>query len=177
MKHHRCGRPEHCLHSKRLRGICCNAFNTFKLPFTPACGYGSGRRKLTRPARALPTFAEFALRCQNDHGHEPWDQLPNGRWATGDETAYPWNLYRARVFHVVMYLRSQGAICATPKFAKQEEFLQAFRAAASLARMVAEFRKIVQWPAAEPLPASSRRLSVPFRGCVASAETEQGVST
>lgn len=44
---------------------------------------------------------ELAAHCQNDHDHEPWCQLPDGSWAAGDETAYPWNLCRSMA-HIVM---------------------------------------------------------------------------
>lgn len=74
-------------------------------------------------------------------------------------------------FHVVVYLQSFGANCVTPSFAKQEESIQALRAAASIQpkrgvpKTVSEFREI--------LP-RSRVLSILFRGYIASAGTEQG---
>eukprot|EP00435_Cladocopium_sp_Y103_P070288 s2538_g35.t1 len=111
------------------------------------CRHGSGRRKLIRLAHTLPTLAELELHCQNDHEHEPWGQLPDGSWATGDETAYPWDLCRSMAFQMVMFLQTQGAICATPSFAKQEETIQALRASPSiqprksLPPMVSEFRE------------------------------------
>lgn len=66
-------------------------------------------------------FAELELHCQNDPDFEPCCQLPDGRWATGDETAYLWDLCGAMAFHVVMFLQTPGAVCATPSFAQQEE--------------------------------------------------------
>eukprot|EP00438_Fugacium_kawagutii_P023335 Skav221486 [mRNA] locus=scaffold1514:194152:200600:- [translate_table: standard] len=91
------------------------------------CRYGSARRKLTRLVHNIATFHNLEAHCQNDHEHEPWGQLPDGRWATGDETAYPWDLCRTMAFHLAMHLQTLGALCVTPSFAKQEETIQALR--------------------------------------------------
>lgn len=83
-------------------------------------------------------------------------------------------------FHTALHLQHSGAICVIPSFAQQEETLQALRATTSiqprkgLPAMVSEFREVVQWPAQDPLPPYSRKLSTPFRGYTASANTAEG---
>lgn len=101
-------------------------------------------------------------------------------WATGDETANPWDLCRALTFSCCHSPPIARVMCAAASFAKQEESIQALRATTSiqprrwLPRMVSEFREIFQWPVDKPLP---RKLSAPFQGWVASAGTDTGVQS
>ena len=144
------------------------------------CRYGSARRKLTKCLHNVPTFKSLESFCQNDHPHEPWGHLPDGRWTTAEETAYPWELCRATAAKILQQLQADGYHCTPPVFALQEASLQTMRATTEiqprkgLQPMVSEFVAVQSPPANAPLPENSRRLSTHHRGYVASAN--QGIT-
>ena len=140
--------------------------------------HGSARRKLTKFLHNVPAFQELEIFCTNDHTHEPWGQSPSGHWTTSEETSYPWELCRAIAAKLLKQLQADGYTCTPPVFALQEASLQTLRAMTDiqprrgLQPMVAEFKKVIQHPADQPLPGHARKLSTPHPGKCGSADSE-----
>ena len=146
------------------------------------CQYGSSRRKLTTLIHNIPSFSALAAMCPGDHEHEPWGQTSDG-WATAEETSYPWQLCRAISHNLCTWLQDQGMKFQPLSFAQQEASLNTLRAASQiqsgrpLPPLVPEFAKVIEHPAAAPLPPQGRLLSTPRPGWFASATDQSQQNT
>ena len=58
------------------------------------CMYEGSRRKATLLVHVLPSYLVLRRPCDNSHPHAGWGRVGN-KWATAEETAYPWALAKA----------------------------------------------------------------------------------
>ena len=121
-----------------------------------SCQYGSRRQKKTMLAHNYHTFAELNLQCPGEsksHSHAKWG-LSKGRFATAEETAYPFPLARC-IAHAFAKALLECGLVAPPDTIHEIEpsshqILQAIRAqgnlqpkASKLPPLVPEFKQIV----------------------------------
>ena len=53
------------------------------------CMFGSERKKHTKFLHTVPHLTLLGHKCDGQHARRPWGKLPNGKWATAMECAYP----------------------------------------------------------------------------------------
>ena len=122
-----------------------------------SCQYGSNRQKKTMLAHNHPAFAAISKQCPGEsktHRHLQWGITPSNRFATSEETAYPFQLARDIASAYVQALLEAGMIPPPETFrdleSQSEHVLQAVRAQsgyqpkiAKLPPLVPEFAKII----------------------------------
>lgn len=122
-----------------------------------SCQYGSRRQKKTMLAHNHHTFSELNLRCPGEsktHSHAKWGRVGN-RFATAEETAYPFPLARC-IAHAFIKALLQCGLVAPPDTihdlqSSSSQILQAIRAqvntqpkATRLPPLVPEFKQVIQ---------------------------------
>ena len=73
------------------------------------CMFGSERKKHTKFLHTVPHLTLLGLKCDGQHPRRPWGKLPNGKWATAMECAYPPKLCAAMAQGVISQLVACGA--------------------------------------------------------------------
>ncbi len=121
-----------------------------------SCQYGSRRQKKTMLAHNYHTFAALNLQCPGEcknHSHAKWG-LSKGRFATAQETAYPFPLARCIAQAFVQALLECGLVAPPETIhvleSDSHQILQAIRAqsnlqpkASHLPPLVQEFKQVV----------------------------------
>ena len=122
-----------------------------------SCQYGSSRQKRTMLAHNHRAFSSICKQCAGEsknHRHLPWGLTTDNRFATSEETAYPFPLARDIAAAFVEALVSAGMVPPPESFSElqsqSEHVLQAVRAqsgfqpkVSKLPPLVPEFAKIV----------------------------------
>ena len=121
-----------------------------------SCQYGSRRQKKTMLAHNYHTFAVLNLQCPGEskvHSHSKWG-IQNGKFATAEETAYPFPLAKCIAQAFVAALLDIGLIAPPETIhdvqSNSHQILQAIRAqsnlqpkASKLPPLVSEFKQIL----------------------------------
>ena len=122
-----------------------------------SCQYGSHRQKKTMLAHNHHAFSSISKMCQGEsksHRHSPWGVTTGNKFATAEETAYPFQLARDIAAAYVQALLEAGMVPPPATFdqmhSQSEHVLQAIRAQsgvqpkiAKLPPLVPEFAKII----------------------------------
>ena len=74
------------------------------------CMYGGVRDKTTRFCHVVDTFCSLGVMCDGNHEHAPWGQATSTKWATSEETAYPYGLCRSMASCLIDQLLSFGVL-------------------------------------------------------------------
>ena len=142
-----------------------------------SCQYGSNRQKKTMLAHNHEVFSKISKMCQGEsksHRHLPWGVNANNKFATSEETAYPFQLARDIAAAFVQALLKAGMIPPPATFdqmhSQSEHVLQAIRAQSGaqpkitkLPPLVPEFSKVITRkinPEKDnPVPQNAKKLS------------------